>query len=190
MDREDILVKFENQAEEIIKEYRKELIKFRIKNNEEITFSIKKTINEIIVKFNEANDNSVHFINFSLLRTSLLENRFEYLLSFHGEQIFYEESYYHEKIGFPYLFDEIMKLKNTLENESKKYLSLVKSGDVDRFIQKNICVFHEFVYNLLGEVLQDIYHWENYGLLKKDTKVKILIGEYHEIPLELIVGGD
>lgn len=189
MDRESALKKFEDEMAEIIKEYKKELIKFRIKNNEKLILDTKSNINDIIERFNKSNENEIYFINFSLLRTSLLENKFEYLLSFNGNHIFYKEPYYSEKITFPYLFDYIFSLKKILENESKKYQGIIKLGDIDRFIQKKIFIFQEFINNLLGEVIGNLYRQEDSNLLKlkQNDGMKILIGEYHEIPLELIV---
>lgn len=189
MDRESALKKFEDEMAEIIKEYKKELIKFRIKNNEKLILDTKSNINDIIERFNKSNENEIYFINFSLLRTSLLENKFEYLLSFNGNHIFYKELYYSEKIAFPYLFDYIFSLKKILENESKKYQGIIKLGDIDRFIQKKIFIFQEFINNLLGEVVGNLYRQEDSNLLKlkQNDEMKILIGEYHEIPLELIV---
>lgn len=91
---------------------------------------------------------SVAFIHFSLLRTSLLENKFTYLLEAYGEAWYYEWTECTAQYEADWLSEAITELQTILEKERKPYLS-IQAADVRVIIQQTVILFHHFIIQLI-----------------------------------------
>lgn len=91
---------------------------------------------------------SVAFIHFSLLRTSLLENKFTYLLEAYGEAWYYEWTECTAQYEADWLSEAITELQTILEKERKPYLS-IQATDVRVIIQQTVILFHHFIIQLI-----------------------------------------
>lgn len=128
----------------------------------------------------ESKKRECFFITFSFLRTSLLDNNFEYLIEFHEKEIFIKEPLFSKKIPFQWISDEINEFENKMNLEIKKYSSRVSINDTKRFIQENIEVFLKFSEESILNCLNNPDLIKLINIFTKESGIEILIGEYFE----------
>ena len=90
----------------------------------------------------------VGFIHFSLLRTSLLENKCTYLLEAYGETWYYDWVECTAQYEAEWLSEAIIDLQKTLEKERKPYLS-IQAADIRGIIQQTVTLFHQYIIQLV-----------------------------------------
>ncbi len=90
----------------------------------------------------------VGFIHFSLLRTSLLENKCTYLLEAYGETWYYDWVECTSQYEAEWLSEAIIDLQKTLEKERKPYLS-IQAADIRGIIQQTVTLFHQYIIQLV-----------------------------------------
>ncbi len=143
MDRDDLINKIKNDLYfPNLEKSSLNLIKKLIKKKEIET----QLFQEIYNCFKEFESKKIQcfFVTFSFLRTSLLDNDFQYLIEFHAKEIFIKEPLFSKRVSFQWISDEINEFENRMNLEIKKYSSRISTNDSKRFIQENIDVFLKY----------------------------------------------
>ncbi len=119
----------------------------------------------------------VAFIHLSLLRTSLLENKFTYLLEAYGETWYFDWVECTAKYEAHWLCEAMRDLQNTLEKERKSYIS-IQTTDVRVILQQTVIQFHQYIVQLLRYLFR--YHQESVPTInfQRATCLRFRAGEY------------
>lgn len=188
MTQEEIKLSFEAEIQEILKNIKLNLVKNIYRDLDGISLSLRKTLEEIFFQNNKLPD-EIEYVEFSLLRTSILHNNFSYMTRIYQKDNL-KEPIFSRKISFPFIWKEIETLKEEMMYRRKKYIGAIKIEHVDSYIQKNLLFFHDFVGMVLFEGLSNIKNQREWEILFQDKEPKILFGEYDKIPLEIVFGGN
>jgi hypothetical protein len=183
MRREELLSEFER--EHVIKALKKQqenIYKYILKNREKVHMEIKNTLIEILkesIKIQEENKNAeVGSIIYSVMRSSISEERFEYLIGVYGKYFLLEKPLI-EKIesiewGYKYYKDAV----DNIAESGKKYMNLLGKADIERFGQKYLILLHNEIKEEMIEIFADIHNCKEYKELNKTEEFKIFAGEY------------
>jgi len=119
----------------------------------------------------------VAFIHFSLLRTSLLENKCTYLLEAYGETWYYDWVECTAQYEADWLSEAMIDLQKTLERERKPYIT-IQSADVRAIIQQIVILFHQYIIQLVRYLFR--YQKESVPAInfQRAACLRFRVGEY------------
>lgn len=119
----------------------------------------------------------VAFIHLSLLRTSLLENKFTYLLEAYGETWYFDWTQCTAQYEADWLCEAMFELKQTLEKERKPYIS-IQAADIRVIMQQTVIQFHQYMSQLLRYLFR--YHQESVPPIhfQRAACLRFRVGEY------------
>ncbi|WP_285398902.1 pentapeptide repeat-containing protein [Lysinibacillus sp. fls2-241-R2A-57] len=119
----------------------------------------------------------VAFIHFSLLRTSLLENKCTYLLEAYGETWYYDWIECTAQYEADWLSEAMIDLQKTLEIERKPYIT-IQSADVRAIIQQIVILFHQYIIQLVRYLFR--YQKESVPAInfQRAACLRFRVGEY------------
>ncbi|MBI6871347.1 hypothetical protein [Clostridium aciditolerans] len=120
----------------------------------------------------------IKYIYFSLLRTSILENRGEYRVDLYDEDWFLDKEECSINIDLNFIFDSIFKQREELKEKKKVYGKNITDMDIENVMLKEIDKYHilavEFLKGMIGKFIET----SSYGEMKKTEDIMILAGEY------------
>ena len=119
----------------------------------------------------------VAFIHLSLLRTSLLENKYTYLLEAYGETWYYDWGECTAQYEAEWLSEAMVDLQKTLEQERKPYL-IIQAADIRGIIQQTVILFHQYIIQLVRYLFR--YQQESVPEIdfQRAACLRFRVGEY------------
>ena len=107
---------------------------------------IKNTLIEILkesIKIQEENENAeVGSIVYSVMRSSILEGRFEYLIGVYGKYFLLEKPLMEKIDDIEWGYNYYKEAVENIAEAGKKYMNLLGEPDIERFGQKYLILFH------------------------------------------------
>lgn len=123
----------------------------------------------------------IKYIYFSLLRTSILENRGEYRIDLYDENWFLDKKECSINIDLNFIFDSISKQSEELKEKKKEYGKNITDMDIENIMLKEIDKYHilavEFLKGMIGKFIKTSFYEE----MKKTEDIMILAGEYMDV---------
>ncbi|MEG0260439.1 MAG: pentapeptide repeat-containing protein [Lysinibacillus sp.] len=128
----------------------------------------------------------VAFIHLSLLRTSLLENKFTYLLEAYGETWYYDWVECTAHYEADWLSEAFIDLQKTLEKERKPYF-IIQAADVRGIIQQTVILFHQYIIQLVRYLFR--YQKENVPKIdfQRAPCFRLRVGEYKGFSEDVVI---
>lgn len=156
----------------------------------ELTDAFVKVCHQAQLLQQQQRKGSIHYIYFSFLRTSILENKSIYRIDFYDENWFLdnEECCGHWDVDF--IYHSLFQHMRELEEKRKAYARKVTAMDIEHFK-----LFEAFKYNMLviefiREQLPALLEQEAFKGVKCSEELHILAGEYMDQSEILYAGGE
>lgn len=183
MRREELLAEFEREyVTKEVKKQQEKIYKYILKNRDKIHMEIKNTLIKIlkeIIKIQEENENAeVGSIIYSVMRSSISEGRFEYLIGVYGKYFLLEKPLIEKIESIEWGYNYYKEAIDNIAKAGKKYMNILGEPDIERFGQKYLILFHNEIKEEMIEIFADIHNWKEYKELNKREDFKIFAGEY------------
>ncbi|WP_027624793.1 hypothetical protein [Clostridium lundense] len=120
----------------------------------------------------------IKYIYFSLLRTSILENKSEYRIDFYDENWFLDKEECSINIDLGFIFNSIFNYKEELTEKKKEYGKNITDMDIENIILKEIDKYHILAVEFLKTMIGKFIETSSYKEMKKAEDIAILAGEY------------
>lgn len=120
----------------------------------------------------------IKYIYFSLLRTSILENKSEYRIDFYDENWFLDKEECSINIDLGFIFNSIFNYKEELTEKKKEYGKNITDMDIENIILKEIDKYHILAVEFLKTIIGKFIEASSYKEMKKAEDIAILAGEY------------
>ncbi len=127
---------------------------------------------------------AIAFIHFSLLRSSMLDRSFCYLIEAYSEQ------WYADEIECTALYDAswafaFINNAEPLEAARKAYIQQIHAADVEQLLLKEVGVGHQFVAALFRSAIPLMVNLPEYAGIRKSDRLQIRMGEYQDVSEEV-----
>jgi len=123
----------------------------------------------------------IKYIYFSLLRTSILENKGEYRIDFYDENWFLDKEECSINIDLSFIFNSIFKYKEELKEKKKEYGKNITDMDIENIILKEVDKYHILAVEFLKTMIEKFIETSSYKEMKKAEDIAILAGEYMDV---------
>lgn len=123
----------------------------------------------------------IKYIYFSLLRTSILENRGEYRIDLYDENWFLDKEECSINIDLNFIFDSIFKHREELKEKKKEYGKNITDMDIENIMLKEIDKYHILAVEFLKGMIEKFIKTSSYSEMKKTEDIMILAGEYMDV---------
>ncbi|WML33896.1 hypothetical protein [Clostridium sp. OS1-26] len=120
----------------------------------------------------------IKYIYFSLLRTSILENRGEYRIDLYDKNWFLDKEECSINIDLNFIFDSIFKHREELKEKKKEYGKNITDMDIENIMLKEIDKYHVLAVEFLKGMIERFTETSSYAEMKKTEDIMILAGEY------------
>lgn len=123
----------------------------------------------------------IKYIYFSLLRTSILENKGEYRIDFYDENWFLDKEECSINIDLSFIFNSIFNYKEELKEKKKEYGKNITDMDIENIILKEVDKYHILAVEFLKTMIEKFIKTSSYKEMKKAEDIAILAGEYMDV---------
>jgi len=130
---------------------------------------------------NEGKKADIAFINFSMLRTSILSESYVYLIEAYSNEWYEDLHKCHFTYDVSWLYSCFTLLMTDLKQEYKKYMGVLNEADAEIAALETIPYFHQFIVALLRFAIPDLIDIPSYQSIGKSAKITIRVGEYKDI---------
>lgn len=120
----------------------------------------------------------IKFINFSVLRTDILENKGSFRIDLYDEKWFLDKEECSENIDLDFIYSSLFKHMKELKKEKNEYGRNITDMDIE-----DIKLIEAEKYNILAveylkSVIEKMMEVPCYKQMKKSEDIKIMAGEY------------
>lgn len=131
----------------------------------------------------------IGFIVISFLRTSIIENNFEYRIDLYDNSFYLDKvecsGYWNANFFFQYLNNDVEILQMII----REYIGKVKQYELEFFKKEYAASYNLLVNEYIIHNITSVIKTEEYKMIVKDQNIKILSGEYMD-KLNLIYDGE
>ncbi|NRT72218.1 hypothetical protein [Clostridium beijerinckii] len=120
----------------------------------------------------------IKYIYFSLLRTSLLENKGEFRVDLYDERWFLDKVECSVNINLDFIYNSLFEHMEELKEKKKEYGRTITDMDIEEimFLESNL--YHILSVEFLRNVIEELLEVSSYKELKKSEDIKIMAGEF------------
>lgn len=183
VDKEKLLKEFEEKY--VVDRYKDEFGKI-IEKYKSDKDSIEK---ELILKFDlvckEATKlqqkelkGKIKYIYFSLLRTSLLENKGEWRIDLYDEKWFLDKEECSINIDLDFIYHSLFNHMEELLEKKNEYGRNITAMDIENIKIKEANIYHVLTSEFLKSLIEKFIKISSYEEMKKTEDIMILAGEY------------
>ncbi|KFN09070.1 pentapeptide repeat-containing protein [Paenibacillus macerans] len=119
----------------------------------------------------------IAYIHYSMLRTSLLDQSFTYLLAADSREFYFDEAECAVTYDAGWAYRSYSRLLAELERESKKYMGLLSGADAERLALECAPAFDQYVTALLRTAMPELVKVPEFAALDKADRLQIRTGE-------------
>lgn len=127
---------------------------------------------------NQGLKGKIKYIYFSLLRTSLLENKGEFRIDLYDERWFLDKVECSVNINLEFVYNSLFKHMEELKNKKKEYGRVITDMDIEEIILLESNVYHVLSVEFFRNFIDELITVPSYKELKKSTDIKIMAGEF------------
>ena len=120
----------------------------------------------------------IKYIYFSLLRTSILENKGEYRIDLYDENWFLDKQETSINIDLNFVYVPLFDFINELKEKKHEYGRTITDMDIESIMLREILKFHILAVEFLRDIVKKFITIPSYENMKKSSDIKILAGEY------------
>lgn len=186
MNKQEALLHFkEHIVQELLEQRLNEVQQIFNQRHIELTADLIATFQQFCQQVLDMQDEEkkadIAFINFSMLRTSILSGSYVYLIEAYSNEWYEDPNKCHFTYDVSWLYSCFALLMASLKQESKKYMSVLNEADAEIAALETLPYFHQFIVALVRFAIPDFVESSLYQSIRKSTKVTIRVGEYKDI---------
>jgi len=148
---------------------------------ENLVLTFDKICGQAICLQEKQSKGEIKYIYFSLLRTSILENKGEYRIDFYDENWLLDKEECSINIDLSFIFNSIFNYKEELKEKKKEYGKNITDMDIENIILKEIDKYHILAVEFLKTMIEKFIETSSYKGMKKAEDIAILAGEYMDV---------
>ncbi len=150
--------------------------KVSIKNNLESEFD---SVCKLGISFQEKGlKGEIKYIHFSLLRTSILENKGEFRIDLYDERWFLDKVECSVNINLDFIYTALFKHIEELKEEKKKYGRIITDMDIEEIMLLESNVYHVLSLEYFRNSIDELLEMPSCKKLKKSEQIKVMVGEF------------
>lgn len=186
MTREEALIHFTNEyvKEALVKnsqEFEKNFKSNEPWLRERLIDAMKKVCALVKKKQEEQKDYKIMYLNFSLLRTSVVNQEYTILVSAYNENWYLDDYATHINISIYPIFKVLDDLKNYLEEKRKKYVGKIEGFDVDKILLKQAFEYYTSLEIFAVKIFENLDDEDWFQAVEKTNQYCIRWGEYRDL---------
>lgn len=129
----------------------------------------------------------ISYIHYSMLRTSILENKGIYLIEAYSEKWYWDEQECLNQYDASWLIEAVTNLQAVLDQERKKYMNQIHPHDIQHMLFSNLGYFNAFFISLSRLAIPIATQSSLYQQISKGNTVKIKVGEYRDFSEDIYI---
>ncbi|WP_375523359.1 pentapeptide repeat-containing protein [Paenibacillus terreus] len=129
----------------------------------------------------EENKNPIAYIHYSLLRTQLLEQTYQYSVEAYDDVWYEDETDCVLSYDASWAYTPFAVMLEKLERERKKYMGNLNASDIERLMLQAAPFFHQFVLAALRLSIHEMVQLPEYQGFQKAPRLLIRCGEYMDL---------
>lgn len=172
--------------------YKEELKNILEKYNEnkdsikkKLTSKFNSICQEAIFLQKEGLRGEIKYIYFSMLRTSILENKGEWRIDLYDEKWFVDKEECSISIELDFIYEPLFKHMKELSKKKKEYLRTIKEKDIEDIKLAEANKYHSLALNIIRGMLQDLLECASYKEMEKKEDIVIMAGEYMDTAIQI-----
>ncbi len=120
----------------------------------------------------------IKYIYFSLLRTSILENKGEYRIDLYDENWFLDKSDTSINMDLNFIYVPLFDFIKELKEKKTQYGRTITDMDIEDIMLREVYKFHVLTVEFLKNMVEKFITTSAYEAMEKADGIKILAGEY------------
>ncbi|MBU3134566.1 hypothetical protein KPL40_19340 [Clostridium gasigenes] len=120
----------------------------------------------------------IKYIYFSLLRTSLLENKGQYRIDLYDENWFLDKEEDSINIDLDFIYTSLFKHMEELKEKKNEYGRNITDMDIENIMLQEAEKYHILAVEFLKGLIEKFINISSYEEIKKIEDIMILAGEY------------
>lgn len=189
-DKNQVLKEF--QEKYVADRYKEELKKIIEKYNndrevikEKLTAQFNSVCKEAVLLQEKEVKGEIKYIYFSMLRTSLLENKGQWRIDLYDEKWFLDKEECSVDIDLNFIYEPLFNHMKELSDKKKEYLRTIKEKDIEAIKLKEGDKYHSLALNIIRGILQSFLECTSYTEMKKKEDIVIMAGEYMDAAIQI-----
>lgn len=170
---------FREQVDPILEVYKDKLIKNLIENEQKLENQILSSLELIANKINEDKNFKVKYIDISLPRISILNEKYEIIVSAYGEN-WYGGTSIDNIFTIEYVFDGLSDIRKDIYQKIKKYVGKITHHSVDYYILRQVPRYNQYLTYYFAKKLKQLDEEKSFNEMEKEEIMKIYYGEYKD----------
>lgn len=163
-------------------------------NKEDIDSKLRMQFDSICKKCIDMQSNNlkeeIHYIYFSLLRTSLREGKGEFRIDFYSEDWFLDNEECSINLDLSFLYKGLFEMEASLKDKKMEYKKDLTDMDIEDIIMDEADNYNILCFEFLKEIIKEQFmNLDSYAEIKKSNSLKILVGEFMD-KVEIIYEAD
>lgn len=123
----------------------------------------------------------IQYIYFSLLRTSLLENKGEFRIDLYDERWFLDKAECSVNINLEFIYTSLFKHMEELKEKKKEYGRTITDMDIEEIMLLESNLYHVLSVEFFSSFIDELLEIPSYKELKKSGNIKIMAGEFKDV---------
>ncbi|EQB90141.1 hypothetical protein J2Z44_001681 [Clostridium punense] len=185
MTREEALLHYyDNYVNEALEKNKEKFLKTFEENKlwiKEIVISSTRKISEAVSAKQLDSSYDTMYINFSLLRTSVINKQYKVLISAYNRNWYLDEDPTHMTISFYPILSVVDELREYLEEKRKIYVNKIENFHINEIVLKQVFEYFTHMELFVTTFLQDLDDERWFQSLNKTEEFFIRWGEYRDL---------
>ncbi|WP_236896149.1 hypothetical protein [Clostridium beijerinckii] len=152
---------------------------------EKLTSKFNSICQEAVFLQKEGLKGEIKYIYFSMLRTSILENKGEWRIDLYDEKWFVDKEECSINIELDFIYEPLFKHMKELSKKKKEYLRTIKEKDIEDIKITEANKYHSLALNIIRGILQDFLECASYKEMEKKEDIVIMAGEYMDTAIQI-----
>ncbi len=189
-DKDKVLKEFrekyvESRYEEELKNILEKYNEHKDSIKEELTSKFNSVCKEAILFQEKDLKGEIKYIYFSLLRTSLLENKGEWRIDLYDEKWFLDKEECSIDIDLDFIYVPLFNHMKEISEKKKEYLRTIKEKDIHIIKLQEGNKYHNLALNIIRGILKSFLECDCYKEMKKKEDIVIMAGEYMDAAVQI-----
>ena len=170
---------FREEVDPILEVYKDKLIKNLMENEQKLENQILSSLELIANNINEDKNFKVKYIDISLPRISILNEKYEIIVSAYDEG-WYGGTSIDNIFTIEYVFDGLSDIRKDIYQKIKKYVGKITQHSVDYYILRQVPRYNQYLTYYFAKKLKQLDEEKSFNEMKKQKIMKIYYGEYKD----------
>lgn len=183
MTREEALKHFdENYVQVKSIEKFKCIEEYYLANKDEIIASFIESFRQICLKIKDCQlkgkKESIGYIQYSMLRTNIMEKKYEYVVHAFDTYWYFDEENCSVKYDVKWIFKSLDELEDELEEKRVLYMNKITKADIDKIKLKQLEVYNKILAAIAKYAMAEAVRLKEFEDILLDEVLEVRFGEY------------